>query len=187
MAVTEQTTQLNGWNVGDVRAAVEMVREQPDAGRLVFRTSTSWDGAFGVDARTQEIEQLGGAMSRPFTMRGDHPPELLGRNTGPSAIETLLAALGSCVAGTYAAQATARGIALDALMVDVEGDIDLQGFFGLAAVRPGLNGVQITIRAEADGAGAEVLRELAAATTGASPVFDSLAHPVRVECVVAAP
>lgn len=59
----------------------------------------TWDGGFGLDVRTREIEQLGEVMERRFTMRGDHPPELLGHNTGLTAIETLMAALGSCMGG----------------------------------------------------------------------------------------
>lgn len=187
MATTTESTRLNGWEVEEVQATVEMVRDHPEAGRLVFRTRTSWDAGFGADGRTEEIVQLGESMPRRFTLRGDHPPELLGQNTGPSAVETLLVALGSCVSGTYAAQATARGVALDTLEVEVEGAIDLQGFFGLAPVRPGLDGAAVTIRVHAPGVEADVLEELAAATAAASPVFDSLSKPVRIDCTVRQP
>ena len=44
--------------------------------------------------RTEEIEQLGQVMPHRFTMRGDHPPQLLGQNTGPTAAEALLAGAG---------------------------------------------------------------------------------------------
>jgi len=172
-------TEINGWNAEAMSEAVEAVRTQPEAGRLTWRSRVKWDGGFGLDVHTREIEQLGQAMPRRFTMRGDHPPELLGNNTGPTAIETLLAALGSCMAGTFAAQAAAREVALDALEVDLESAIDLNGFFGLQPVRPGLDGVTVTIRAEAD-ASPEVLEEIATAARSLSPVFDSLTNHVDV-------
>jgi uncharacterized OsmC-like protein len=78
----------------------------------------------------------------------------LGENTGPTAVETLLAALGSCIAGTYAAHATARGVKLDELEVEVEVEvesmIDLNGFLQLAPTRAGLQGVRATLRVRAD-------------------------------------
>ena len=76
---------LNGWDLEAMNSAVEDVRENPDAGRLTWRGRVRWDGGFGLDARTDSIEQLGARLPRRFTLRGDHPPELLGANTGPTA------------------------------------------------------------------------------------------------------
>jgi uncharacterized OsmC-like protein len=61
---------------------------------------------------------------------------LLGENTGPTGVETLLAALGSCIAGTYAAHATARGVERDDLEVELEGRIDLNGILQYARRAP---------------------------------------------------
>lgn len=180
---TQQAAKFNGWDLEAFEGAVQMVQENPEAGKLIWRSRAYWDAGFGLDVRTEAIEQLGETVPRRFTLRGDHPPELLGENTGPTAVETLLAALGSCVAGTYAAQATARGIRLDALEVEIEGQIDLNGFFGLQPVRPGLMGVSVTIRAKSDADNA-TLEELREATTKASPVFDSIAHPAAIRAAV---
>lgn len=176
-------TELNGWNVEAMTEAVEDVKQQPEAGKLTWRSRVSWDGGFGLDVHTQEIEQLGQAMKRRFTMRGDHPPELLGHNTGPTAIETLLAALGSCMAGTFAAQATARGVKIDALEIDLEGDIDLNGFFGLKPIRPGLSDVKLSFRVKSD-ADSQTLQEILDAARSLSPVFDSVTRPVAVEAAL---
>lgn len=174
---------LNGWDTDAMAQAVEGVREQPEAGRLTWRSRVAWDGGFGLDVRTREIEQLGEVLSRRFTLRGDHPPELLGSNTGPTAIELLLGALGSCMAGTFAAQATARGVEIKSLEVEVQGDIDLNGFFGLKPVHPGVSDVQLEfrVRSEADTA---LLEEILAAARAHSPVFDSVTRPITVETTV---
>jgi len=177
---------LNGWDVDAVDEAVEGVREDPESGRLTWRSRVVWDGGFGMDVRTRAIEQLGQGLSRHFTFRGDHPPELLGGNTGPTAIETLLAALGSCMAGTFAAQATVRGVEIDSLEVDVEGDIDLNGFFGLRPVHPGVSDVKLSFRVESD-ADATVIGEILDAARTHSPVFGSLTRPIEVETVLERP
>lgn len=176
-------TNLNGWNVEAMNEAVDAVRKNPAAGRLRWRGRASWDGGFGLDVHTEAIEQLGQALPRHFTLRGDHPPELLGANTGPTAIETCLAALGSCITGTYAAQATARGVKIDALEVDVEGSIDLNGFFGLREVPPRISGVQVRVRVASD-ADPAVLREILDATRAHSPIYDTLTQPVAVAASV---
>lgn len=181
-----QATRLNGWDLQAMRDAVETVRQQPEAGRLTWRGTVAWDGGFGLDARAREIEQAGQVMRRHFTQRGDHPPELLGQNTGPTAIETLLAALGSCMAGTFAAQATARGVTIEALEVDVEGAIDLRGFFGVAPMRPGLSDVRLAFRLKTD-ARPDVLDEILQAACEHSPVFDSVTRPVEVRARLTSP
>lgn len=174
---------LNGWDMNEMEAAIEAVRENPEAGELTWRERVSWDGGFGLDVRTREIRQLEETMTRRFVLRGDHPPQLLGQNTGPSAVETLLAALGSCMAGTFAAQATARGVELRALEVDVEAKIDLNGFFGLSDTPPGVSGVTLEffIDAAADRA---TLEEILAAARAHSPVHDSMTRPIAVRSVV---
>lgn len=174
---------INGWDTEAMEHAVEDVRRTPEAGRLTWRSRVVWDGGFGLDVRTQEIEQMGEVITRRFTFRGDHPPELLGGNTGPTAVETLLAALGACMAGTFAAQATARGVEIDDLEVDVQARIDLNGFFGLADVSPGLSDVTLEFRVGCD-ADQTTLDEILAATRDHSPVHDSLTRPVPVHSAI---
>ena len=170
---------LNGWNVQEMTEAVEGVQQQPEAGKLSWRGTVTWDGGFGLDVRTREIEQLGQTMRRHFTMRGDHPPELLGQNTGPTAIETQLAALGSCMTGTFAAQATARGVKLDRLELDIEGDIDLNGFFGLQPIAPGITDLKLTFRVESNASDA-ALQEILEAAKSLSPIFDTVSRPRQI-------
>ena len=183
MVVREGTRRLNGWDLEAFQEAVTMVAEQPEAGLLSWRGHVTWDGGFGLDAQTDEIRQLDQRMVRRFTLRGDHPPQLLGENTGPTAVETLLAALGSCIAGTYAAQATAKGVEIERLEVEVEGRIDLNGFLQLRPTRAGLLEADAVIRVKAD-ADQEVLEELRQIMTQASPVYDSVTNPVSVQSSV---
>ena len=108
---------------------------------------------------------------------------MLGHNTGPTAVEILLCGLGACITGTYAAHATAKGIRLDSLEVELAGNIDLNGFLQLRSVRAGLNGVRATVRVRSK-ASDEALAELLEITKRASPVYDSVANPVSIEASV---
>ncbi len=83
--------RLNGWDLQALQDAIATTEANPEAGRLVWRGRVNRDAHFGIDAHAEAIERLGGTIPRRFTLRGDHPPELLGENTGPTAVETLLA------------------------------------------------------------------------------------------------
>lgn len=172
------TEQLNGWSVGEFTGAIDAVRQQPEAGKLTWRSHVAWDGGFGLDVNTQGIEQMGETMPRRFTLRGDHPPALLGENTGPTAIETLLAALGACMAGTFAAQATARGVAVQRLDIDVTANLDLNGFFGLQEVSPAISGIELVFRADVDNAA--MRDEILEAAKAHSPVFNTVTRPIPI-------
>jgi len=80
-----------------------------------------------------------------FILEGDEPVAYLGSDKVPNPVETILAALGSCLAIGFAYNAAARGINLDALDILLEGDLDLRGFLGISdKVRPGYQNIKIT-------------------------------------------
>lgn len=177
------TSTLNGWELSSVEETVEAVKNQPEAGKLTWRSRVNWDGGFGLDVNVREIEQLGQVIKRRFTIRGDHPPELLGHDTGPTAVETLLAALGACMAGSFAAQATMKGIKIDDLEIDLQGDIDLNGFFGLTSISPGLSNVKLSFRVTSD-ADSRALQEILTSAQSHSPVFESVTKPVEINAEI---
>ena len=184
MSTSVAPTTLNGWDLQEMTAAIEGVADQPETGALTWRSHVRWDAGFGLDVRTDAIEQMGEQMHRAFTVRSDHPPALLGENTGPTAIELAVAALGACITGTYAAQATARGVTVEHLDVELETMIDLNGFFGIDdTVRPGLQGVSATFRVTAD-ADDDTLQEIADAVRQLSPIHDTFTKPVDVTLAV---
>lgn len=183
MATTSTAQRLNGFDLEALQTTVTTLRRQPLAGKATFRGRTVWDRGPAVDGCTEQMEQAGQVSERRFTFRGDHPPALLGFDTGPTAGEVLLAALGACMSATYASHATARGIRLDELEVEVEGDLDLNGFLQLAPTRAGFAGIRarLRVRSDADDAALEELRQLSAK---ASPVYDSVANPVAITSTV---
>ncbi|MDP3893276.1 OsmC family protein [Nocardioides sp.] len=182
------TTELtpNGVDVAQLVQTVEAISADPSLAAFRFRARNTWLG--GARSRTA-IQGFWGAgaedtsRSEPFLLEGDEPPVLLGDNHAPNAVEIVLHALASCLAVGLAYNAAARGIELRALEIDVEGELDLHGFLGLADdVRPGYSGVQVTCRVDGD-APDDQIAELCDHVERTSPVLDILRHPVAVTLV----
>ena len=95
-----------------------------------------------------------------------------------------MAALGTCQAITYRVWAAMLDIQLDDVRFETEGDIDLNGFFGLQEdVRPGFGLIRyrvILIGPETE----ERYRELTDAVDRHCPVLDIVSNPIPVERVV---
>jgi uncharacterized OsmC-like protein len=88
--------------------------------------------------------------ARKFTALLDEPAELGGTDVAMNPIEALLAALGGCQAIVAAAFAEPQGVTFEKVFVELEGDIDLDGFMGLADVRPGFQEIRFSIHFKSD-------------------------------------
>lgn len=180
---TETLQQINGIDVNQLTETIDLIDGNPDLAQFRFRSKTKW--VDGGHART-EIEGFYGAgqedtsRTDAFVLEGDEPPVLLGSNKGPNAVETVLHALASCLAVGFVYNAAARGITVDALEFEVEGELDLHAFLGLSEdVRAGYQGISVHYRVEAD-APDEQIDELCAYVQKTSPVMDILRNPVPV-------
>jgi uncharacterized OsmC-like protein len=111
----------------------------------------------------------------------DEPESLGGGNVAANPVEYALAALGSCQAITYRFWAQHLGITLDTVHVEVEGDLDVRGFFGIdSSVRPGFGAVRVEVRVTGPDS-AERYKELADAVDAHCPVLDLFSNPVPVQ------
>jgi uncharacterized OsmC-like protein len=181
------TSTVNGVDLDRLSATIAAITADPALARFQFRAGNHWID--GGHSRTT-IQGFYGAgqedvtRTQPFTVDSDEPPVLLGGNQAPNAGEHLLHALASCLTGTIAYHAAARGIALDGLECTIEGDLDLRGFLGLdSSVRPGYEQIRVTVKAAGD-FDDDQLAELASLTRF-SPVRDIVSNPVSVAIDVA--
>jgi len=111
----------------------------------------------------------------------DEPPALGGQDTGANPVEHLLAALGSCQVITYQVWAAKLGIALDEVEVDLRGELDIRGFFGLSEqVRPGFQSVSVDVLLRGPEP-AERYEELSDAVERHCPVLDNITTEAPVE------
>ena len=79
------------------------------------------------------------AQLRNHKLVVDEPTSIGGKDEGPSPVELILAALGSCQEITYKAYATALDINLESVSVKLNAILDLKGFLFLDKnTRPGI-------------------------------------------------
>lgn len=114
----------------------------------------------------------------------DEPPHLLGENNAPNPSEAVLATLGACLAVGVHANATARGIPLTKLELELEGDINVTAVWGTGdlddAKKLGFTAVRVKIEAEGD-APKEEIDEIIAHSNVWSPVANTLRNNVALE------
>lgn len=83
--------------------------------------------------------------ARGFKLIMDEPEDMFGTNAGMNPVEAILCALGACQAIVAAAFAEAQDFKFDEVHMEVEGDIDLDGFMGLADVRNGYQEIRYSM------------------------------------------
>jgi uncharacterized OsmC-like protein len=169
---------VNGINVDDLFALIDGVKHDTANGKTSWRVTTGWQGQTRSRTQVDGFEIGGRHVSRHFTIEIDEPCELGGSNRFANPQEHLLAALNACMTVGYVAQCTVRGITLEKLEIETEGDIDLRGFLGLdPAVPPGYQSLNYTVRIKGSGT-REQFAEVHKAVMATSPNFHNVARPV---------
>lgn len=179
-AVTTAPKVVNGINVDDLFALIEGVRQDPAKGATRWRVATSWQGQTRSRSQVEGFAIGGEEVDRRFTIDIDEPSELGGSNRFANPQEHLIAALNACMTVGYVAQCAVRGITLESLAIETEGEIDLRGFLGIdPAVPNGYESLRYTVRIKGNGT-AEQFAEIHAAVMATSPNFYNLARPVAL-------
>ena len=174
---------MNGVNLDNLMATVTAIKGDPELGACRFRASNAWlagnhnrSTVKGFYGARQEM-----AHKKTFTMDADEPAILAGNDEGANPVEHLLHALASCLTTSMVAHAAVRGIRIESLESELEGDLDLNGFLGLdESVPKGYTAIRAKFRVKCDPKDMDRIRELAKH----SPVFNTLAQGTRVEVEV---
>jgi uncharacterized OsmC-like protein len=119
------------------------------------------------------------AQSRHFEMIVDEPPSLGGTDTGMNPVELLLCALGACQAIVARVYAPQFEIDLQDFRMELEGDLDIDGFLDKADVRCGFSQVRYNIHIQSD-APREKIEEFVAFISKKCPVGDTISDPVHL-------
>lgn len=118
--------------------------------------------------------------ARQFELIIDEPKSLGGTDTGMNPVEVLLASLGACQSIVARVYAPKFGVNLEDFQVDVEGDLDLDGFFNRSEVRPGYSDIRYVFRIKTDSPQDKV-EEFAAFLESKCPVGDTIANAVNLK------
>ncbi len=178
------TNTLNGMDVDQAVATIRAISDDPEIARFRFRARNRWitggeNRSTIKDFYGAKAEDTSRAEAWEFT--NGEPPVLLGHNEGANPVEFLLHALAGCVTTTFVLHAMARGIKVNALSTELEGDIDLHGLLGMNdAVNPGYEEIRIRMQVDADCSDA-ALADLMAYAQAHSPVCNTICRPVPVK------
>jgi uncharacterized OsmC-like protein len=178
---TAEPTVVNGINVDDLFRLIDDVKREPSKGKTSWRVSTTWQGQ-ALSRSEIESFAIGGEKSpRRFSIDIDEPRELGGSNRFANPQEHLIAALNACMTVGYVAQCAVRGITLESLAIETDGEIDLRGFLGIdPAVPRGYESLSYTVRIKGNGT-KEQFAEVHEAVMATSPNFYNLAQAVALK------
>ncbi len=149
--------------------AVASVRRKPEIARATENTTA---------------RLLPGGLCRmtqgPWTLESAIPPSMGGEHERPDPGVLVRAALGSCVALTFALFAARRDVEIRSLEVEVAADYDGCGFLGVKDVPAGYSEVRLTTRVDSP-AEDEVLQEILDEALTHSPYYDVFTRAQNVK------
>jgi len=173
---------------------VPAITEEGRATRLI-EAGTFWGGHIATNVDNAKLTYLvkgygeGSVASRITAGKHefyiDEPAGLAGDDIAASPVEIALGALIACQIVVYRLFAQNLGIAIDSIDAKAEGDLDVQGLFGMdESVRPGFSAIRLVIHVTGPET-QERYDELHAFVDAHCPVLDlfSNATPVAVELV----
>ncbi len=181
---TIEPTIVNGINVDDLFALIEGVKRDAAKGKTNWRVTTTWKGQTRSRAEVEGFGIGGERVPRRFSIDIDEPCELGGTNRSANPQEHLIAALNACMTVGYAAQCAVRGITLESLEIETDGEIDLRGFLGIdPTVQPGYESLCYTVRIKGSGT-KEQFAEIHKAVMTTSPNFYNVSRPVTLKATL---
>ena len=164
------SADLNEYLSEKREAIIRRTAASESAQPTVLRASISAEGRSGV--RRIRI--------REHQVISDSPADFAGYDLGPSSPELQLGVLGSCVTHVFLIQAAKLGVPLDALAVEVQGQLDGRaGREGFEDVPIWPHNISYTVRITSPASEAE-LAELHAAVERSCPILNLLINPQQI-------
>lgn len=176
---------LNGVNTPTLLATLGAVKDQPSLATFQFRATNRWIAGTFSETRIESFSGAGGEHTHKtaFSYGADHPAVLVGEDRGPTPVEFLLHGLASCITAGIGNIAAIRGVTLTSVESTLEGDIDLNGIFGLSDARNGYQQIRASFTIAGD-APADKLRAIVEQAQARSAVFDVLTNGVPVDITI---
>jgi len=183
MAEQKTINIVNGIDMDVLESTVSAIKQEPELGKCKFHVSNKW---LSGNHNCTTITSFYGAKQenshkQSFELHADEPPVLAGEDQGANPVEHLLNALAGCLTTAMVAHAAVRGIHIEELESEIEGDIDLNGYLGLSKEMPKeYTDIRVKFKVKADVDNMERLKRLAEY----SPVYNTLIHGTNVDIQV---
>lgn len=176
----------NGISVTGLSEFAHEARSHPEEAEVAYDVTLDWETATRFRAASRSMRVGPHRVARTFRWTVDEPHQILGTNHAPTPQEYLLSGLGACLAVSFLVGATTRGVRLESLEVDVQGELDLRGFMGMASegpgatdAGPGFGSIRYRIRARGD-APADVMEEVHRDAVEHSPNAQTILRPTTL-------
>ena len=182
MAGQKTIHTINGLDMDVLQETIGKIEREPELGKCKFRAKNRWIKGDHNRNTVSDFYCAGEEMThkRTFVIEADEPTMLAGEDSFTNPVEHLLCALASCITTSMVAHAATKGIHIEELESQVEGDIDLRGFLGLSEyAAKGFTNIRIRFLCKSD-ADEESLKKLAEF----SPVYNTLTNGVKVDIEV---
>lgn len=171
---------VNGVNMDALLDTVNALQANPELGESRFHIHNKWIRGGNNHTTVTDFFTAGEVFSHKqnFELEADEPPILGSEDKAANPVEHLLHALAACLTTSMVCHAAVRGIRIDELESELEGDLDARGFLGLSnKVRKGYQNIRIKFKVRTDEENLEKLKEL----TKFSPVFDVVSNGTSVD------
>ena len=182
----KKNSGFNGVNTQVLNTVFESMRNHPEMAKATFSVKSAWNGGFSVTSTSKGFRIGGQNIERntEYRTKHDFPDQLSGEGRGPTVCESCMGSLAACLTQTIVAHATSRGIQIDSIDIDVEGDVDLRGFTGISNdARPGAQQFRVNMNIKSNNASKEQINELYEIGKRFSPAFDTLTNGTSVVLV----
>lgn len=122
---------LNSIDLEKLEGARKHISANPADGIARYGVALTWEEGVRATVNTLPMTVGEEMIPRGFSWTVDEPPQLLGNSKGPTPQELLMSGVGACIMVGFVVNASAKGVALRSLTVEVHGSLDLAGFMNL--------------------------------------------------------
>jgi uncharacterized OsmC-like protein len=181
VAMGEMTKEkLNGIDTEALKQVMGQISKDSSLGKLKFQVTTIWKGTTKSETVVQGYEIGGQKVKRVHTFVIDEPTELLGEDTASNPQEYLMGAMNACIINTYVIAAAMKGIRLEKVEMETEGELDLRGFLGMDKnVIPGYKELKYKVRLKGNGTRKQY-EEVHRTVVATSPNYYNITHAIKL-------
>ena len=172
--------KLNGIDTEALKQVMGQVSRDPSVGKVKFQVTTTWKGTTKSETVVQGYEIGDQKVKRLHRFVIDEPLELLGEDTSANPQEYLMGAMNACILNTYVIAAAMKGIKLEKVEMETEGELDLRGFLGIdKSVIPGYKELKYKVRLKGNGT-QEQYEEVHKTVVATSPNYYNISRAIEL-------
>ncbi|MEJ5056085.1 OsmC family protein [Sphingobacterium sp. MYb382] len=171
---------LNKINLEALNKYKKLITTKPEEAIAKMGVTANWKGGVNTEITTHPKSVGSAQIEQTFKYIIGEPEELLGDNQHPNPQDYILGGLAGCMMVGFVASASAKGISLDSVRLEIIGQLDLRGFLEIdPAVSVGFENLQFNFVVEGN-ATQEDYKAIIEHVRKISPGYRTIADPVQI-------